>query len=121
MIRPGLAEELYEGILRIIITEKKYRDPSYSAKQLAIDLKTNTRYISAVVNSCFGKNFSSLINEYRVKDALRLLVDRRYAGKTIEEISAMVGFSNRQSFYTAFGRITGETPHNYRKRNGFIL
>jgi methylphosphotriester-DNA--protein-cysteine methyltransferase len=34
----------------------------------------------------------------------------------VEEISAMVGFANRQSFYAAFYRIIGETPNGYRKR-----
>ncbi len=47
-------------------------------------------------------NYSCLLNEYRVKDALHLLTDKRYADKNVEEISAMVGFANRQSFYAAF-------------------
>ena len=83
---------------------------------LAKLLQTNTRYLSAVVNSRFGMNYSCLLNEYRVKDALRLLADKKNAEKNVEEISAMVGFANRQSFYAAFYRIVGETPNGYRKR-----
>ena len=44
------------------------------------------------------------------------LIDKRYANKNIEEISVMVGFSNRQSFYAAFYKNVGETPNGYRKR-----
>ena len=44
------------------------------------------------------------------------MTDKRYKDKNVEEISAMVGFSNRQSFYAAFYRIVGETPNGYRKR-----
>ena len=117
LIRPELADELYDKILNIIVIQKKYRDADYSAKDLAKDLKTNTRYLSAVVNSRFGQNYSCLLNEYRVKDALHLLVDKRYADKNVEEISAMVGFSNRQSFYAAFYKNVGETPNGYRKKN----
>ena len=51
LIRPELADELYDRILNIIVVQKKYRDPDYSAKDLAKELKTNTRYLSAVVNS----------------------------------------------------------------------
>ena len=98
LIRPELADELYDKILNIIVVQKKYKDPDYSAKDLAKELKTNTRYLSAVVNSRFGMNYSCLLNEYRVKDALHLLTDKRYADKNVEEISAMVGFANRQSF-----------------------
>ena len=116
MIRAELADELYDKILNIIVVQKKYRDPSYSAKELAKELKTNTRYLSAVINSRFGMNYSCLLNEYRIKEAQFLLVDKRYQHKTIEEISVMVGFSNRQSFYAAFYRILGETPNGYRRR-----
>lgn len=116
MIRAELADELYDKIMNILIIEKKYKDPNYSARDLAKELNTNTRYLSAVINSRFGMNYSCLVNEYRIKEALHLLVDKRYADKNVEEISAMVGFSNRQSFYAAFYKNTGETPNGYRKR-----
>ena len=67
LIRAELADELYDKILNIIVVQKKYKDPNYSAKDLARELKTNTRYLSAVVNSRFGKNYSCLLNEYRIK------------------------------------------------------
>lgn len=117
LIRAELADELYDKILNIVVMQKKYRDPNYSAKDLAKELKTNTRYLSAVVNSRFGTNYSCLLNEYRIKDALHMLTDKRYANMNIEEISSMVGFANRQSFYAAFYKNVGETPNGYRKRN----
>lgn len=116
MIRAELADELYDKILHIIVVQKKYKDVNFSAKDLAKELKTNTRYLSAVINSRFGMNYSCLLNEYRIKDALHLLIDKRYLNKNVEEISAMVGFANRQSFYAAFYKNVGETPNSYRKR-----
>ena len=116
MIRADLADELYQKIVDIVIVKKKYKDPNFSSKDLAKLLKTNTRYLSAVVNSRFGMNYSCLLNEYRVKDALRIMADKKNADKNIEEISAMVGFANRQSFYAAFYRIVGETTNGYRKK-----
>ncbi len=116
LIRAELADELYDKIVDIIVSKKKYKDPNYSAKQLALDLKTNTRYLSAVINSRFGMNYSCLVNEYRVREAAHLLTDRRYLNKNVEEISLMVGFANRQSFYAAFYKMKGETPKAYRSR-----
>lgn len=115
-IRAELADELYDKILNIIVIEKRYRDPDLSAKEFAKELNTNTRYISAVINSRFNTNFSCLINEYRIKEALFRMKDKRYSDMTIEEISKEVGFANRQSFYASFYRIMGETPNSYRKR-----
>lgn len=117
LIRAELADELYDKILHIIVVQKKYKDPDYSAKDLAKELNTNTRYLSAVVNSRFGMNYSCLLNQYRVRDAASLLADKRYEEKTVEDVSTMVGFANRQSFYAAFYKYMNETPNSYRKRH----
>lgn len=114
LVRAELVDELYEKILNVFVVQKKYRDPEYSAKKLAEELQTNTRYISAVINMRFGQNYSCLVNEYRIKEAMYLLIDKRYANKTMEEISQMVGFANRQSFYAAFFRIKGISPRAYK-------
>lgn len=116
LLRPELIDDLYEKILHKFVVEKKYRDPSYSARQLATDLETNTRYISAVINLRFQQNYSTLVNEYRIREALYMLIDHRYQDKTVEEIANEVGFANRQSFYAAFYRIKGITPKEYRKQ-----
>ena len=45
LIRAELADEVYSKILTLLVAEKKYRDPEYSARQLANDLDTNPRYL----------------------------------------------------------------------------
>ncbi|NDV80868.1 AraC family transcriptional regulator [Bacteroides sp. 51] len=115
-IGTDLAEELYNQIFNIIIIEKKYKDPQYSAKYLAKLLKTNTSYLSAVISSRFGMNYPSLLNDCRIKEVLRLLTDRCYKDKKIGEIASIAGFTSRQSFYVAFYKHVGEPPNDYRKR-----
>ena len=115
-LRPQLVDELYEKILQKLVVEKKYRDPDYSARKLAAELDTNTRYVSAVINLRFQQNYSELVNEHRVREALFLLIDHRYVEYSIGDIAKMVGFSNRQSCYAAFFRVKGMTPREYRKQ-----
>ena len=114
LVSPDLMDKLKDQILEKILIEKKYKEKDYSAKKLAEELGTNTRYISAVVNVKFHMNYTSFINKYRIEEAMTLLTDKRYAKFTIEEISDMVGFSNRQSFYASFFRLLGVTPRDYR-------
>lgn len=114
LVSPDLMDKLKDQILEKILIEKKYKEKDYSAKRLAEDLGTNTRYISAVVNVKFHMNYTSFVNKYRIEEAMTLLTDKRYADLTIEEISDMVGFSNRQSFYASFFRLQGITPRDYR-------
>lgn len=97
-----------------MVSERKYKDPDYNSKALAQELQTNSRYISAVCATRFHKNYSELVNDYRVNDAMSLLTDRRYAKMSVEDIAQMAGFSTRQSFYANFYKRVGITPRQYR-------
>ncbi len=114
LVSPKIMDDIKEQILDVILIQKKYKDKTYSAKRLAEDLGTNTRYISAVVNVRFHMNYTSFVNKYRIDEAMALLVDKRYQDLNMEDISDMVGFANRQSFYASFYRINGMTPRDYR-------
>ena len=115
LVSAPLMDELKEKILNIILIEKKFKDKNYSAKRLAEDLGTKTRYVSAVVNVKFHMNYTSFVNKYRIEEAMAMLIDQRYQDLSMEEISDMVGFSNRQSFYASFYRITGTTPRDFKQ------
>ena len=114
LVNPKLMDEMKDRILDIIVMQKKYKDRDYSAKKLAEDLGTNTRYISAVVNVRFHMNYTSFVNKFRIEEAMAILVDRRYQKLRVEEVSDMVGFSNRQSFYASFYKLMNMTPREYR-------
>ena len=108
-------DRLRDEILRIIVTEGKYKDRESNTRKLAEDLHTNSRYVSAVCATRFHKNYPELVNDYRVNDAMSLLTDKRYMKMTIEDIAEMAGFSTRQSFYSNFYRRLGVTPRKYRE------
>ena len=117
LLNTELVEELYQRIMAKFVVEKKYRDPNYSAQMLAMELGTNTRYISAVINLRYRDNYSQMVNEFRVKDAMYMLNDKHMEKMTMEEIALAVGFANRQSFYAAFFKRTGVSPKEYRRMN----
>lgn len=108
-------DKLKEQILHTLVVEKKYRDRTFTAKKLAALLHTNTRYISIVLSVRYHLNYARFVNRLRVEEAMALLQDKRYASMNVEDISDMVGFSNRQSFYRAFCMFTGKTPRQYQE------
>ena len=77
-------DRLHDDILRMLVSEQKYKDPAYNSRRLAEDLGTNSRYISAVCATRFHKNYSELVNDYRVNDAMSLLTDKRYAKMSVQ-------------------------------------
>lgn len=112
-----LVEEIYEKILLKFVVEKKYRDPAYTAAKMAEEIGYNARYISAVVHLRYRDNFSQLINEFRIKEAMYMITDRHFADLKMEDIALATGFANRQCFYSAFFRKNGMTPLEYRALN----
>ena len=121
LLNPTAMDEMFEKIMHKIVVEKKYRDPNYYAKNLAEDLGLNSRYISAIINLRFHQNFSQLMNDYRIMEVKYMLKDVHFNKLKLEEISTMVGFSNRQSFYTAFFNRCGITPKEYRQTHAIKL
>ena len=63
-INPDILDELHTKILNILLIQRKFMDKDYSAKKLAQDLNTNSRYVSAVCNVKFHMNYATLINKY---------------------------------------------------------
>ena len=121
LLKMETVDDIYQQIMAKFIVEKKYRDSSYSAKKMAEELNTNVRYISAIVNLRYQDNYSQMVNEFRIKEAMYMLNDRRYLNMTIEDIALAVGFQNRQCFYVAFYKRVGITPREYRMTNMEML
>lgn len=113
-VSPEVIDHIYEQILRKMIVEKKYKDPDYTAKKLAEEIQTNTRYISAAVSLRFQMNYSELIGGYRVREAINLLTDKRTRDLTMAQVAAASGFANRQSMYASFFRLQHTTPKQYQ-------
>lgn len=102
--------------LRVLMTEEKpFLDPSISVKDVAERIEMPARELSELLNKQIGKHFFDFINEYRIKEAQKLLGDSSKKDFTILEILYEVGFNSKSSFNTAFKKHTGKTPTEYRK------
>lgn len=58
------------------------------------------------------KTFTQFVNEFRVRQAIRLIA---VGNKSITEIAGEVGFNNFSHFNKQFKRVTGEAPSKYKK------
>lgn len=91
-------------------------DPEFSLQRLATLVKSNTKYVSWAINATYGKNFKTYLNEYRVREASRRLIDHeKYGHLTIAAISVQLGYKSPTSFNQAFKRVFGMTPAAYLK------
>lgn len=115
LLSEKLFVELKKKIEKCLLHKKKFKVWNYTAKQLAIDLNTNERYVTAVIRVAFHTNYSNLVNRYRVEEAKKLLADSKNDSLNIEDIAAMAGFVSRSSFHSVFKKYVGITPLKYRE------
>lgn len=115
-ISPETLEKITMGVIDALMLKKGYKDQRCSARQLAKQLETNTRYISIAIRRRFHVNYSSLVNKLRVEEAMSMLADKRYADYRMEDISDTVGFANRQTFNASFLKYCGMTPSEYSEK-----
>lgn len=95
--------------------EKYYLRKSISLKDLATLLGSNPNYISQIINTSTNLNFNDFINQYRIAESKKRLLDQKYSHLTIEAIGNSVGFTSKATFYNAFKKHVAVSPKEYIK------
>ncbi len=105
--------------LKKIIEYLEIEKPFLNNELSLADLVENTTFtkhrISELLNSGLNKSFYDVINDYRVKEAIKLLDEGKYKEFTLEHISEQSGFNSKATFYRSFKKAVGETPSSYIK------
>jgi AraC-like DNA-binding protein len=108
-------EKLAHDILGVMENVDMICAEDFSLQQLAEETDSRRNNVSQVINEVLHKSFSSLLAEYRVKEACRRLNDGSYDNYTIEAIAQSVGYKSRSSFVSLFKKLTGLSPSEYQK------
>jgi AraC-like DNA-binding protein len=117
--RSGLKKkdiERYKGLIgKYMVIEKPYLDRELSIYDLAEQLKIPRHFLSEVINEHMGKNFYNLVNDYRVEEVKKRMLNPSYKHLTILAIAYDSGFNSKSSFNTIFKEKTGMTPSEYQR------
>ena len=90
--------------------------PDLTVERLAQAIGIHDRYVSQVINESMNKNFNTLLNEYRIREACKRLTDfDSYGLMTNETIAEGLGYKSRSHFIRTFKKVTGLTPSQYQK------
>jgi AraC-like DNA-binding protein len=88
---------------------------NFSIYTLADLTQSNQKYVSDAINSVLNKNFRSFLNEYRIKEAQRLLSEPDALKFSINAVATKIGFKSPTAFRNTFKELTGVTPSFYLK------
>lgn len=114
-------KNLCDKVVDYLKESKVYLRPDLSLAVLAIELGVSQRNLSRSINTYLNKNFFELINELRVEEAKRKILELDTSDYNIESIYTECGFRSRSTFFLVFKKITGITPSvwnlQYKKSN----
>ena len=116
IMQPDVRDRLAAEIDKVMTRTEAPFSGDFSLTRLAQSVGSNTRYVSHVINEVFGSNFQTYVNSVRIREACRRIDDHAtYGNYSTEAIGETVGFNSRSAFATAFKKITGLSPSEYRK------
>ena len=95
--------------------DKPYLYSELTIGQVSDKLQLPRHTLTEVLSTEIGRNFYQFVNEYRVSEVKKMLVDPGYANYSIDAIGYECGFNSKSSFYSVFKKSTGMTPAQYKK------
>lgn len=110
-LRAGRQTDLLGKILVLIST---HYNEHISMQSVAAALGYDHHYLSAVFHKYLHTTFHTVMNDYRISQAKRLLVA---GGRTIADVAYECGYDSLVSFNRNFKRIVGVPPSEFRKRS----
>ena len=122
VIKAELDSERGDNLLTCISLDTRivnYIEKNYarnvSVKQIAEEMGYNTCYIGRYFTQKTGMSLKEYLYMYRVKKAVKLLIDGKLK---IQDIAYEVGFRDISKFYQAFKKYKGTTPKGYLAKLG---
>lgn len=95
--------------------KKFYLAKGYAIRDLAKDTGIPSYLLTVYINRVLETNFSDFINERRVEECARLMEEGSFTHFTLEGLAETCGFSNRNSFLSAFKKFKTITPSAFKK------
>lgn len=114
-IKDEKEQKLLKKIQELFEEEHIYLQPDLNIDNLSKQIGTNKATLSHIINTNLHINFPTLLNQYRIKESIKLLTDKQYFNLKIEAIGEMCGYKNRQVFHAAFKKEMGVTPIKFRR------
>jgi len=98
-------------LLKLMEREKPYLDEELSLSSLSARLGLTSHQLSEILNGEMRTTFKAYINEYRVREARRIILEE--PPETILDVAFECGFNSKSNFNKVFKEVTGMTPTEY--------
>jgi len=108
-------EKIISKVQKHLQEDQLYKNEKITLTDLSKKLNINPKYLSQSINHCQKISFVDFINQYRVEEAKKQLLNEKNKHLTLEAIGNLSGFKSKTSFFRAFKKATNTTPNKYIK------
>ncbi len=92
--------------------DENFRNENFSLQDAAVEFHVSPQHLSRMFHHSMGITFVDYVTHTRVRRAIELLDDEEIK---MYEIAELTGYSNQHYFSSAFKRVIGVSPLEYRK------
>lgn len=110
------ARALCDRLDRLLREQRVYAEFGIDLGKLARRLQVPARQLSAAVNQVHGRGLRTLLNDWKVDDAVRQLRDPALRDKPITEVMFDAGFQTKSNFNKEFALRQGVSPSAFRQQ-----
>ena len=115
VLTPERSDRYLSKLLQLMESEQPFTDGDLSIQKLAERLSIPAPHLSQTINERVGKTFPDFINQYRIEEAKKRLLDPAKKHYTVLAIAEEVGFNSKSSFNNVFKKHVKMTPSEFRK------
>ncbi|MFZ6009212.1 MAG: helix-turn-helix domain-containing protein, partial [Bacteroidota bacterium] len=109
-------QEIQNALIKGMENDKLFLVPDLTLAMLGQQLNLSPKSISQTLNNDLDKNFHDFINEYRVEEVKKRLLDPAHDHLTILAIALDSGFNSKSSFNRIFMKNTGMSPKEFKEK-----
>lgn len=102
------ANKLVQQLEQLMATEKVYTNADLKLNDLAERLEISGHQLSQLLNDTLGKNFTTYINDYRIKKACNIITTGN--NLKLEAVGYEVGFNSKSTFLPHLKNIQAPLP-----------
>lgn len=109
-------DSIYHKIQEAMQDVDLFCNDSFSLQVLSDRINERSRLVSQVINERYKSNFPSFVNDYRIREACRRIMNQEaYGHLSLAGIGESVGIKSRSQFSSIFKKVVGMTAAEYQK------
>ncbi|TLX76567.1 AraC family transcriptional regulator [Labilibacter sediminis] len=106
-------KEDLKTLVNYMENSKPYLNNEMNLQHLVDGTGLTKHRISEVLNKELNKSFYDVLNEYRTKEAIKLMNEGIHKQQTLTSLAEKAGFNSKATFNRIFKKTTGKTPTEY--------